>query len=379
MELKILHTGDMHIGMRFGNYPDNIRDKLREARFNTVKNLITTANDESCNIFAVAGDLFNDIKKIPTGEVEKVCDLLDSFHGECVLILPGNHDYDNGTVDLWRTFQAHLSDKIVLLNEQRVYILKETHDLDVAVYPAFCHSMHSKENSLGWMKETEEFPEATEWHIGMAHGALENISPDIKNEYYRMSEEELRSLPFDLWLLGHTHVPYPRKENVTDSTVFNAGTPEPDGMDCKHEGSAWLIKLKKENGKKIHAQQIKTGNYRFIDEELKIENIDSFEEIKKLYQAEKAKNTLLRVTLKGRIEPAVIKQKQPIYNELAAELAYFKVEDSELLPKITADKISADFTKGSFPYRLLHNLLSRDDEEALHQAYDLIELIKEAK
>ena len=57
-------------------------------------------------------------------------------------------------------------------------------------------------------------------------------------------------------------------------------------------------------------------------------------------------------------------------------MAYFKFDDSDLGFKITDDVIDKGFTRGSFPYQLLSELLKNKDEEALQLAYELIQEVK---
>ena len=78
---------------------------------------------------------------------------LDEFNGECVLIMPGNHDYDNGMINLWDTSKKNMSDKILYLNEESPFSL-ERYGL-MLVYPAPCHSKHSDVNNIGWIKTTK--------------------------------------------------------------------------------------------------------------------------------------------------------------------------------------------------------------------------------
>ncbi|HHY04266.1 MAG TPA: DNA repair exonuclease, partial [Thermoanaerobacterales bacterium] len=57
MTLKIFHTADLHIGMKFNSYPEGIRDSLIESRFDVIDKMVQMANDEQCNLFVVSGDL----------------------------------------------------------------------------------------------------------------------------------------------------------------------------------------------------------------------------------------------------------------------------------------------------------------------------------
>ncbi len=373
MTLKILHTGDIHIGMKFNRYPDDIRQDLKEARFNILDRLVNRANEEKCNIFAIAGDLFDKISKISKQDIVRVIRSLDKFEGQCVLVLPGNHDYDNGMTGLWTTFLDNLSDKILLLNENRAYHLSN-YDLDVIIYPAYCNSKHSSENNLSWIREIKEKAEG-KLHIGIAHGALQGLSPDLDNRYFNMSEDELNELKLDLWLLGHTHIPYPNAPEVTDHRIYNAGTPEPDGMDCKHGGSAWIISI---DDKKIYSKMIETGIYRFYDLKYKIEDDRDFDNIKKEILSKNPLNSLIRLRLVGRVDEDLLEYRKNFYDEIRKKVKYLYIDDSELGVKISKDLIEREFTKGSFPYQLLENLSTDDsDEEALQLAYELIMEVKE--
>ncbi|EOC99915.1 metallophosphoesterase family protein [Caldisalinibacter kiritimatiensis] len=374
MELKILHTGDLHIGMKFNNYPDTIREELVSARFEVIDRLVEQANTNKCNIFLVAGDLFDNINRIPKKDIDKVIKSLNKFEGECIVILPGNHDYDNGMSELWDNFNKNITDKFIIMNENRPYKLKK-YDLDVVIYPAYCNSKHSQDNNLGWIKELQEKPEGR-WHIGIAHGALETISPDIENKYFNMTEDELEEIELDLWCLGHTHIPYPNEELVNDIKIFNAGTPEPDGMDCSHNGNAWIIAIDEE--KNIEGKRIKTGRYEFKDLKFLVKDEDDFKKIKREVLTDKPEHKLVRLTLKGRIEKELFSNLNILYEELRDKLGYFYVDDSQLKVKITKDIIDREFTKDSFPYRLLTGLSKNtEDDEALQIAYELIKGVKE--
>lgn len=56
MGLKIFHTSDIHLGMKFASYPE-VQKELSEARLNTLEILVEISNTGVCDIFVVAGDL----------------------------------------------------------------------------------------------------------------------------------------------------------------------------------------------------------------------------------------------------------------------------------------------------------------------------------
>ncbi|QTL97617.1 DNA repair exonuclease [Iocasia frigidifontis] len=383
MGLKILHTADLHLGMKFSNYPAYIREDLIEARFNTLENLVSTANQEECNLFVIAGDLFDKLN-IPLRDIKRVIGILNNFAGDCVLVMPGNHDYDNGMVELWQCFQDNISDRLILLNKAKPY--KLTHfDLDLTVYPAYCDRKHSAANKLDWIKDYYQGLDdggkcPGTYQLGIAHGALNGLSPDMSDRYFNMSEEELLELPVDLWLLGHTHIPYPANRELNNRRIFNAGTAEPDGLDCSHNGTAWLIEISREQegSTEVSATLLETGFYRFKDLSYTIEVRADLLRIKEELLSDNPEQSLLRLKLSGRVDEDLYNNKEAVYQELRDRLAYLEIDDSSLKLRITEEVIDREFSRSSFPYLVLKELAaSKEDEDALQLAYELIKEVRE--
>lgn len=364
LTLKVFHTGDIHIGMKFNNYGDGVREVLSDARFTALENMIEKSNELNSDIFVVAGDLFNSIQ-ISKRDINRTVKILDKFNGACLLVLPGNHDYDNGAMELWQEFKKIPSEKILLINEERPYHLME-YDLDIVVYPAPCHSKHSKENSLGWIRE-QGLLERGKYHIGIAHGALEGLSPDMEGNYYYMSMDELNSIPTDIWLIGHTHIPFPRAEKINNHKIYNAGTPEPDGLNYRDEGAAWFITLDDE---RISAEQIITGNYRFYDKDFVLDSDEDLDRIEDLVLAGNPDKKIVRLNLSGSISKEAYEDLPEFKRRLESGLFHLMINDDNLRPKINEEIIEREFTNASFPYEFLKAL--SQDEEALQIAYDLL-------
>jgi exonuclease SbcD len=111
VSVKIFHTADLHIGMKLAKYPEQVRSQLQQARNNVLPKMIQMANDKNCNLFVIAGDLFHNIKGIDKKTIAQTAKALDCFQGECVLVMPGNHDYDNHMIDLWKTFAENAGER----------------------------------------------------------------------------------------------------------------------------------------------------------------------------------------------------------------------------------------------------------------------------
>jgi exonuclease SbcD len=371
MSLKILHTGDLHIGMTYSRYPAAIQEKLAAARVETLSHLISIANDQSCNIFVIAGDLFDKLR-IKKSKVLEVINLLARFSGEVLLILPGNHDFDDHANDLWRHVHHNLPNNAVLLNEDRVYPL-EHYGLDVDVYPAYCDKRHSGENKLRWMQGLEGFDQS-KINLGIAHGTLEGHSADLQGAYFFMTSKELNDIPMDLWLLGHTHVRYPDSDTVTHNNIFYCGTPEPDGLNFSGPGNAWIIEI--DSQKTIHAWGIATGQYRFYDWRFVISCQQDLSNLKQMLLPDAQRN-IVRLNLSGSVDAELLLQYREMLKELEEKLAYLEFSDEGLREKLNQDLIDKEFTLNSVPYRLLTKLIEKD-HDAAQIAYDLIRRAKNA-
>ncbi|MBQ9897404.1 MAG: metallophosphoesterase, partial [Synergistaceae bacterium] len=178
--IKIFLTGDNHIGRGF-KYDK--ADELGELRLNAFKTMADKAAEEQCDIFVIAGDLFENNYNYSQHEIESLINNLKSFHGK-ILILPGNHDFDSENINLWRELESKAEGKINLkiLNEFKVYELN-VRDERVMIFPAYCDSEHSPQgkNNLDWIKEyfnNNNNLDNNIYKIGIAHGAIEGETPD---------------------------------------------------------------------------------------------------------------------------------------------------------------------------------------------------------
>jgi DNA repair protein SbcD/Mre11 len=366
--LKILHTGDLHIGMKFNQYPEQVRERLVKARLDTLTDLVALANQEGCDLLVVAGDLFENTR-ISKSLVAETIFKLNQFEGHCVLILPGNHDYNDGVNDLWSKVRAELTEKIILLEQNQPYDL-QPYDMQVNVFAAGCDQRHSEENRISWIKHGGI--DNGMINIGIAHGALEGISADLQGQYFPMNSRELTQTGLDLWLLGHCHIRYPDQDLVTGASIFNCGTPEPDGMNFMRSGNAWLIEL--DDDKCITARSTAVGRYRFYDLEWEINNEEDIDRLNQNLLTGEAGTKLVRLRLYGSLEDEIYGLRQELYDQWEEQLFYFKVDDSELRQRVSRETIDQEFTQGSFPHRLLHKLA--DDPEALQMAYELIRQVR---
>lgn len=368
MKQNIFHIADLHLGLSFQNHPE-ARNTLVEARYETLEKLVEMANEKSAQILAIAGDLF-DKTGMKVSEVQRAVQAVNRFEGNVVLVLPGNHDYITEDSQLWDRFKKEAGKHVLVLDRQEPVDL-EDYDLDAVVWPAPCFSKHSGENTIGWIKDREK--ESGKIQIGIAHGSIEKVSPDFDQRYFPMTISELNGAGVDIWLMGHTHITWPEKPGKKD-IVFNPGTPEPDGFDCRHEGRAFLHTI--DEKKSIHTEILSTGSYRFLRIERALNRQSELEKLLEEFQEGKYQKSVVKLSVSGRLDPELYDLWLEKRHQIRESVLELKLDDSGLKRKVTEAQIRKEFAEGSLPEKLLSSI-PKENEDELQMAYELIREVKQ--
>ena len=378
---KIYVTGDNHIGKKYDRYPE-AKEKLIQSRFDVLETMVQKAEDEGCQLFVVTGDLFDNINNVKVVDVKRVVDILASFAGS-VIVLPGNHDYYTGEEKVWKDFESALLDKdhnITLIKEFKPYSF-DMGDEKIVIYPAFCQSKHSKENNLGWIAEADIEKEGV-INIGIAHGAIQGVTPDIKEEYFLMTESELLSIPMDAWLIGHTHIPYPdilkEDSDTTGYRIFNAGTHEQTDLHNNTEGNGLIISIeKKGTASEVFARKHVCGRIHFHDISITVkpDSDTALADAVTESIAGKDKNSIIRLRVFGSVKKSEYENKESIYKKLLGDFLTYEKEDNELCEEITIDKIREEYAETSFAAQFMEELM--DNPTELQMAYQVLQNCRE--
>lgn len=372
--LRIFLTGDNHIGLRYAGHEEAAR--LAVARIDAFAGMVEAANENGCELFVVAGDLFERLRGIAKRDVKAVVDALSRFNGT-VAVLPGNHDYYSPDAKLWQDFSdcAQSADNIMLLKEYRPYHVSAG-DNDVVLYPALCTSMHSApgENNLGWIKEAEIDPSV--FNIGIAHGAVEGETIDSEGLYFLMSRAELEAIPLDVWLIGHTHVPFPAlTDSYTESgRILNAGTHVQTDVNCNCAGQCFIIELS--DDKSVRARQVETGNLRFYRKSIAL-SPETMEDTLRRELSAFSDNSVVDLRLSGSVTMDEYDTRHNLLEDLLGRFIEGTYSDAELSRLISEEIIDAEFAETSFAAGFLKDLLDEPKEAQL--AYELLKSLGEGK
>ena len=379
--IRIYVTGDNHFGKKYDRYPE-VKDKLIESRFNVLEEMVHNAEAEGCELFVITGDLFDSINTVKVSDVKRVVNILAEFVGN-VIVLPGNHDYYTGDEKVWNDFEKALSSvshNITLIKEFRPYTFDTSED-KVILYPAFCQAKHSTKNNLDWIKASD-IQKAGVINVGIAHGAIQGITPDMKEEYFLMTESELLGIPMDVWLIGHTHIPYPAdlKEDadIAGYKIFNAGTHEQTDLHNNTDGNGFIISVEKDGiSAKVLARKHISGKIHFYDIDVKVKPDSETVLADSIRSAisERNKNAVVRLRVSGSIKQTEYSEKGKVYKELLGGYLTYEINDDELSEEITVEKILDEFAETSFAAKFLEGLIDRPTE--LQMAYQLLQKCRE--
>lgn len=375
--IKIFVTGDNHIGLKYASHEH--ASILSSRRIEAFDGMVQRANEEDCTLFIITGDLFHTTGSVAKATVKTILDSLSHFHGT-VAVLPGNHDYYDNNVRVWQYFKELIveHDNILLLTDYRPYEL-EVDEQRVVLYPALCTSLHSAagENNLGWIKAENITPNDT-YRIGIAHGAVEGETIDSEGRYFLMSRAELDSIPLDAWLIGHTHVPFPRgltEELVpTQDKVFNAGTHVQTDVACNTEGICFVIEIAED--KTIRAKKVISGNLRFHRKHITL-TAGMMEECLHRTLAELDDNSVVDVIFSGAVTAEEYEARHAVVGAALGRFVEGTYTDYALSKLISKTLIDAEFPETSFSAGLLTALLDEPKEAQL--VYELLAELKEGR
>lgn len=375
--IKIFVTGDNHFGKKYDRYPE-IRDRLVDNRFVCFEKMVEKAEQEGCDIFAVTGDLFDNCSSIRKSDVERVVRILAGFAGR-VLVLPGNHDYYTGEEKVWKDFDDALrtcDNNIIRLDRFETYPI-EIAEETVVIYPAFCRSKHSRENNLGWIKEMS-VPKSGQINVGMAHGAIEGVTPDMQKEYFLMTEPELQAIPMDVWLVGHTHIPYPgglsEDEEIGGYRIFNAGTHAQTDLHNNTRGYGFIISVDKQGDKaQVSAKKYQSGTIFFYDIAVRVSSAegDSLEALLQEKLDPLEAESVVRLTVTGSVFSEEYSRRRELYKKYCDRFLSWELQDDELHEEITLDRVREEFAESSFAAKLMEAL--QGDQTELQMAYELLQ------
>jgi DNA repair exonuclease SbcCD nuclease subunit len=229
MAFRFIHSSDLHLGKRFGQFTGDLPAKLREARHAVIGRLAAHARAQGASTILLAGDTFDTETPAPEVRRQALAEMGQHAHIRWV-ILPGNHDSLQAT-HLWSTLQAEAAKNVTLAVEPTPLDLAP----GVVLLPAPCTTRRPGRDVSQWMDSAATAEGAT--RIGLAHGAVQSFSEsgaglDI------IAPDRARHAGLAYLALGDWH----GRVEVNAHTHYS-GAPEPDRFKHDRPGAALLVSI----------------------------------------------------------------------------------------------------------------------------------------
>jgi len=345
-EVKIIHTGDLHLGMTFKSLGEKSKLHRRDCQ-DVFSNIIELCIKEKADAFLIAGDLFD--KPNPSKSIVSfVIDELKKLKGKNipVFIITGNHDsYEKDS--LW--FSYTLPSNVSIFDSNNLES-KSVGDLEIY---GLAYNNNTKEPLKGFKAEKND-----KFKIGLIHGSTTNIKKDDDPEYsYRpITKTQIDSSELDYIALGHFH---DLLEIKTKVKCFYCGAPE--GLSFKNKPNTGVLIVTFKDGR-VSVKTHKTAIREFHNIEIDCTKLENDSEIRRTLRENKGENKILRLILKGSPSLDFQLDKELFEKEFLSKYFYLKIEDKIHLP----DNLHEDETiRGQF-IKLIKQEIKRgksDDEK----------------
>ena len=212
------------------------------------------------------------------------------------------------------------------------------------------------------------------YHIGVAHGAIEKLTPDMSNQYFLMTEAELNAVAVNAWLIGHTHIPYPNLPTDRDETgyrIFNAGTHEQTDVSNNSQGFGFLLTL---DGKEVRSRSVPTGHVFYPCLTVNAAN-GTLEQTVRDAVAYLNERSVVRLILRGTVSAEEYAARRRICEDALARFLDYEIQDTDLCEELTMETILDTFPETSLAAKLLLELI--DDPKEVRMAFDLLQKERE--
>ena len=344
--VRFIHTSDLHLGKRFGQFPEDLRGRLTEARHHSITTLVELAYSNAASFVVVAGDIFDTGTPLPS-VIRQALQSMASNKSVRWVLLPGNHD-SLASDELWKRVVRDRPENVLLGLESKPLEIDST----TYVLPAPCISRRHGRDLTEWMSDVD-LP-AGIIRIGLGHGAVQHFGEEGATGI--IAPDRAQSSGLDYLALGDWH----GQISINDRTWYS-GTPEQDRFKHAAPGKALLVSIEARNALPI-ITPLETGRFEWRKSELYIlAGEDAKARLgEMLPETSRRRETLLQVILEGRMR---------LPDRLELKTAFQQVEPDFALLESVFDNLKNDYA--------VEDLDQIDQAGALRQAADV--LLREAE
>lgn len=314
--VKFIHTGDLHLGLKFKDvsFPIDIAMRRRVELWNTFDRIVDKAIRDEVDFLFIAGDLYEE-EYFTLGDIKRVRDILSRAKDVDIIIVAGNHDPLSRN-SLYN--RISWSKNVTIFNSTDIES-REFPDKNICIYGYSWDRGEIRKPILESIKEIDE----KKINILLIHGDIF----DKDSVYLPLDKNYLDSLDFDYIGLGHIHKP-----NIISSRMAYCGSPEP--LDFGEQGEHGIIQGTIDKGI-TNIDFIPFSNRMFLNRTLKIDPAFGYEdiikEIKNCDGEANLKKNLYRIKLEGVLNKEIELDIEYMVNSLEEDLYYVELIDNTIL------------------------------------------------
>lgn len=314
---RFIHSSDLHLGKRFGNFSGDLPAKLREARHAVIARLAQHAREHGAATILLAGDTFDTETPAPDVRRQSLAEMRNHASIRWV-ILPGNHD-SLQAAQLWTTLKAEAPENVMLATESQPIELAPA----AILLPAPCTTRRPGRDLSEWM-DSAATPEGA-LRIGLAHGAIQSFAEEAGASDV-IAPDRARRAGLSYFALGDWHGAL-----EIDPRTRYSGTPEPDRFKHGRPGEAVLVSINGASALPV-VTPLSTASFAWHSLDLHLlEGSDPVAALEALLpDARRRRQTLVRVIAAGRSRLAGRTALAAAIRNAAPDFSFLELDDTAL-------------------------------------------------
>lgn len=338
--IKIIQTGDVHLGAKFEGFGQRGAAHRRQLE-KVFERIIQTAIDKRADFLLITGDLF-DSDSPSQNAIDFVRRQIERLGKESIttVIIPGNHDFLSDKSVYKKSFWTEIKN-VVIFNNPEIKI-KEFSDLDLTIYAKTLTTKNSTASAI-----LEANLSSTKHHLMMAHGSF--IASDGSRERFfdqwPITAQEIKNSKMDYIAVGNFH----GMQDISQGGVsaWYAGSPEALAFDQRNSGSVLYIEI---GDRDVKIEPIKVGERKFDQIEIVLDDIADIGVLKSKILEGADVDLVRRAVLSGFIQPDIFIDEESLESELGDKFFKLIITDKSVpfIPDVEEGKYSKDLIIGQF-------------------------------
>ncbi len=317
--MKIIHTGDIHIGAAMKSLPPDKTDLRKREIMDGFKNLAAFARDNGVQAVLIAGDLFDE-NKVPRQVRNEAFAIISAARPVWFFYVSGNHDdeFEEGESlpENLYTFSGNHGWQSYDLPEGVTVTGVDTKNLSPELYDRLALRQERCNVLLMHGEAVKSEPRGTE-SIPLSR---------LQNKYV------------DYLALGHIHKPMRTAERLDGRGVYRyCGCPEGRGFDECGERGFFLLELR--GGRIVDERFLSFAKRTVVERTADISACENYFDVERAAEqvlADVRAGDMVRLTLIGKYKAGLCKNISLLTERLNEKFFFARVEDSS--------KIYIDYT-----------------------------------